>query len=142
MCFLWYISNTNLTRRSLETHCIENFIYNKHSFRLYRLISLTLPAKQSIMGIPRFIKLPKHKRFDYSPRYWDPEKEERDERIRRIKQELGIDIPSNSTRTTIKRGSFRQARQKTKVKATRSSNIRLVLILAVLLFLAYLLFFR
>ncbi|MEN8155734.1 MAG: hypothetical protein ABFS10_02195 [Bacteroidota bacterium] len=96
------------------------------------------------MGIPRFIKLPGHKRFDYSPRYWDPEKEEREERIRQIKQEMGVDTSSSSTRTrtTIKRGSFRQTRQKTKVKASRDSNIRLVIILAVLLLIAYFLFLR
>jgi hypothetical protein len=94
------------------------------------------------MGIPRFIKLPSHKQFNYSPRYWDPEKEEREERIRQIKLEMGIEVPSDPNRTTIKRGSFRQASRHTKVKATRSSNIRLVIILAVLLMLAYLLFLR
>ena len=93
------------------------------------------------MGVPRFIKLPSYKRFEYSPRYWDPEKEEREERIRQIKQEMGIDMPGDPNRTTIRRGSIRQARQKAKVKATRSSNIRLVIILAVLFLLAYLLFF-
>jgi hypothetical protein len=94
------------------------------------------------MGIPRFTKLPSHKQFNYSPRYWDPEKEEREERIRQIKLEMGIEVPSDPNRTTIKRGSFRQASRHTKVKATRSSNIRLVIILAVLLMLAYLLFLR
>ena len=94
------------------------------------------------MGIPRFIKLPGHKQFNYSPRYWDPEKEAREERIRLIKQEMGVDVPSDPNRTTIKRGSFRRARQKAKVKASRSSNIRLVIILAVLLMLAYLLFLK
>lgn len=94
------------------------------------------------MGIPRFIKLPGHKQFNYTPRYWDPEKEEREERIRQIKMEMGIDMPSDPNRTTIRRGSFRQAAQKRKVKATRSSNIRLLIILVVLLFLAYLLFYR
>jgi len=94
------------------------------------------------MGIPRFIKLPGHKQFNYSPRYWDPEKEEREVRIRRIKQEMGFDMPSDPNRSTIRRGSFRQATQKTKVKASRSSNIRLLVILVVLFLLAYLLFFR
>jgi hypothetical protein len=95
------------------------------------------------MGLPRFIKLPSYKRFAYSPRYWDPEKEAREERIRRIKQEMGIDIPSAGPgRTTIKRGSFRQAQRKLKIKASSSSNIRLVVILVVLLFLAYLILFR
>ena len=94
------------------------------------------------MGIPRFIKLPGHKQFNYSPRYWDPEKEEREVRIRRIKQEMGFDMPSDPNRTTIRRGSFRQATQKTKVKATRSSNIRLLVILVALFLIAYLLFFK
>lgn len=94
------------------------------------------------MGIPRFIKLPGHKQFNYSPRYWDPEKEEREVRIRRIKQEMGFDMPSDPNRSTIRRGSFRKATQKTKVKASRSSNIRLLVILVVLFLLAYLLFFK
>jgi len=94
------------------------------------------------MGIPRFIKLPDYKRFNYTPRYWDPEKEERENRTRMIKHEMGIDMPSDPLRTTIKRGSFRQARQNAKVKAGRSSNIRLLIILAVLFLIAYLIFFR
>ena len=94
------------------------------------------------MGIPRFIKLPGHKEFNYSPRYWDPEKEAREERIRQIKQEMGVEVPIDSNRTTIRRGSFRKAGQKAKVKASRSSNIRLLVILAILLFLAYLIFYR
>ncbi len=95
------------------------------------------------MGVPRFIKLPSYKRFNYTPRYWDPEKEERESRIRMIKHDMGIiDMPSDPLRTTIKRGSFRLVRQKAKVKAGRSSNIRLLIILAVLLLLAYLILFR
>lgn len=94
------------------------------------------------MGIPRFIKLPGYKQFNYSPRYWDPEKEEREARIRQIKAEMGVTIGSDPNRTTIKRGSFRQAKMKAKVKASRNSNIRLVVILAVLFLLAYLLFFN
>jgi hypothetical protein len=93
------------------------------------------------MGIPRFIKLPGHKRFEYTPRYWDPEKEEFEERVRQIKQEIGIDVPRDPNKTTIKRGSFRQVRQQTKVRASRNSNLRLVIILATLLVIAYLIFF-
>jgi len=94
------------------------------------------------MGLPRFIKLPGHKQFNYTPLYWDAEKEARDERVRQIKQEMGIDVPSDPNRSTIKRGSFRQTRQKVKVKANRASNIRLFVILVVLFFLAYLIFYR
>ena len=94
------------------------------------------------MGVPRFFKLPRPNQFNYSPRYWDPEKEEREERIRRIKQEMGVEVPTDPTRSTIRRGSFRQASQQTKIKATRSSNIRLLVILAALFLIAYLLFYR
>ena len=94
------------------------------------------------MGMPRFIKLPGHNQFNYSPRYWDPEKEARDARIRQIKQEMGIEVPFDPNRSTIKRGSFRQVRQKAKVKANRSSNIRLLVILAILFLIAYLIFFK
>lgn len=94
------------------------------------------------MGVPRFFKLPKPRKFSYSPLYWDPEKEEREDRVRRIKQEMGIGDPSGPARTTIRRGSFRQASKKTRVKANRSSNIRLLVILAVLFLIAYLLFYR
>ena len=94
------------------------------------------------MGIPRFIKLPGHNQFSYTPRYWDPEKEAREERIRQIKAEMGIDVPTDRSRTTIKRGSFRQARNQSQLKANRSSNIRLVVILMVLLLIAYLIFLK
>lgn len=93
------------------------------------------------MGVPRFIKLPGHKRFEYSPRHWDPEKEEFEERVRQIRQEIGEDVPRDPNKTTIKRGSFRQVRQQTKVRATRSSNLRLIVILVALLVIAYLIFF-
>jgi hypothetical protein len=94
------------------------------------------------MGVPRFFKLHKPKRFEYNPRYWDPEKEEREERIRRIKQEMGVELEGGPVRTTITRGSFRQYKKHTKVRATRSSNIRLVIILAVLFLISYLIFYR
>lgn len=94
------------------------------------------------MGLPRFIKLQGNKQFSYSPLYWDPEKEVREERIRQIKQEMGVEVPTDPNRTTIKRGSFRTAGKKAKVKTSRTSNIRLLVILAILLFLAYIIFYR
>ena len=95
------------------------------------------------MGVPRFFKLHRPKRFEYNPIYWDPEKEEREERIRRIKQEMGMEEEGATIqRSSIKRGSFRQYKRKTKVRASRSSNIRLIIILAVLFLLSYLIFYR
>jgi len=94
------------------------------------------------MGVPRFFKTPGPKRFEYSPIYWNPEQEERDDRMRRIKNEMGIETESGQGGTSITRGSFRQFKRKTKVRASRNSNIRLVVILAVLFIISYLIFFR
>jgi len=96
-----------------------------------------------MMALPRFFKLQKPKRFEYSPRYWDPEKEAREERIRRIKEEMGVELENkNLTRSTITRGSFRHYKKHARVKASRSSNIRLIIILALLFLISYLIFFR
>ncbi len=96
------------------------------------------------MGIPRFFKQTSHKRFNYSPLYWDPDKEERDQRVRAIKQEMGVDVELSKKSSTITRGSFRQnsSSSKTRSRANRDSNRRLILIVIVLLLLAYILFFR
>jgi hypothetical protein len=40
------------------------------------------------MKFPSLIRLPRNKRFEVSPRYYDPIKEEIEERTRRIKQEM------------------------------------------------------
>ena len=40
------------------------------------------------MKIPSFIRLPKNKRFNFEPRYYDPIKEEIEERTSRIKNEM------------------------------------------------------
>lgn len=90
----------------------------------------------------RFIKLPGHRQFEYTPRHWDPEKEAREERIRRIKAELNIDQGEAPKQGTLRRGSFRDKRMKTKVKAERRSTIRLIVILAVLFLITYLILFR
>lgn len=38
-----------------------------------------------------FGRIPKHRRFNYTPRFYDPAKEERDARESRIRMELGAD---------------------------------------------------
>ena len=96
------------------------------------------------MGIPRFFKQANPKRFNYTPLYWDPDKEEREQRIRAIKQEMGVDVELGKKSSTITRGSFRHnsSTSKTRSRANRDSNRRLILIVVVLLLLAYILFYR
>jgi len=101
-----------------------------------------LCRKKVKMGIPRFFKVNEPKRFDYKPLYWDPAKEEREDRNRRIRAELGQEVTFSKSSSTITRGSFRQYSSKTNRKAGRDSNIRLIVIAAALFLLAYLLFYR
>lgn len=40
------------------------------------------------MRLPSLVKLPKHKQFNYQPRHYDPVKEEFEERVKRIEDEV------------------------------------------------------
>ncbi len=90
------------------------------------------------MGIPRFFKLPKHKVFNYDPIYYDERKEKREERIRMIEQEMGI--KKDEITRTLSKGSF-SVHFERKRKSQRYSNMRLIILIVFLLFVAYYLFF-
>ena len=86
-----------------------------------------------------FTKVPSYQRFNYRPRYYDPLKDEKQQREERIKRELDQESRKETSandagdyRTRIK-GSFQAARRRSKP----SSDTGVVLIrLAVLLFMA------
>jgi pilus assembly protein TadC len=90
-----------------------------------------------------FTKIPKHRRFNFSPRHYDPQEEERKAREERIRKEVtGGDDDAEKLkeyRTRIA-GSFRAAREKKAKKFDPSANIlRLVIITILVLFvIAYL----
>lgn len=95
-----------------------------------------------------FFRIPKTKKYSYKPRYYDERKEELDKRIAQIKAEMGIteDQPEGNKyfkgdyKTHIRgqmKGYFRQARRQ-----KRTSNMRLLFILLILLGLAlYIIYF-
>ncbi len=90
-----------------------------------------------------FFKIPKHRQFNYSPLYYDEAKEERKERERRVRDELGIsptqEDKENSTEDRIKGKMRRKIKSSFEVthKARRTSNIRLIIILIGLFALFY-----
>jgi hypothetical protein len=89
------------------------------------------------MPVFRFLKLPKNQSFGFKPRYWDPEKEALEERLKEIEQRQkgGPD----AMKSRISRG-FRSGYGQDKSLRSRlvyRSNIRLLIIIAVLAFLAY-----
>lgn len=84
-----------------------------------------------------FFKPQQYKRFHYEPLYYNPEKEEREKRNRRIRQELNLETGGEYV-SNIK-GAFRQHHE-ANAKVRHRANIRVVIIFAALLFLAYLFF--
>jgi hypothetical protein len=87
-----------------------------------------------------FNKTPKYKRFDYSPRHYDPVEEERKEREERIRRELALgkenkdekaDDDIHGYRTRIS-GSFRTAKKTVKVQRDPSANLVRLFILMLL----------
>ena len=90
------------------------------------------------MGLFSFNKRIKHRRFDYTPRYYDPEKEALKERIEQYK---GDQSELNKTKSRIKSGLRQKYRadQEYKKSLQRKSNVRLLLIIIILLFLSYML---
>lgn len=92
-------------------------------------------------GIPRFFKIPQHKRFNYQPLYYDEEKERREERRKRIRKELGKSEADDHYVPNITRGSMRGYFDKSR-RAKKQSNLRLVILVLFLIFVSYFLFFR
>lgn len=95
------------------------------------------------MGISSFFRTPEYNVFQYRPRYYDPDKEERMERLRQIRIEKGknpdFDIDNEEVDKPGARikGSFR-ARISNRKYRKRSSTIRFLIILGFLFFIAYL----
>lgn len=95
------------------------------------------------MGISSFFRTPEYNVFHYRPRYYDAEKEERKERLRQLRIEMGknpdFDLEEedlNKPGARIK-GSFKN-RVSYRTYRQRSSTIRFIVILGFLFFIAYL----
>lgn len=93
------------------------------------------------MGLFNF-STPKVRAFDHKPIYWDPVKEEQQEREKRIRAELGLaegDFSRSGIESRIK-GSMRKGNTgmfDLKSRANRSSNKRLLIIVVLLAALFY-----
>lgn len=88
------------------------------------------------MGFLSFGKRPKHRKFDYIPRYYDPDKEELQERLRQYKTNTAVNSDDTELAKQRIRGGFRRnSRTNTEAMriANRKSNMRLLLVLATLL---------
>lgn len=85
-----------------------------------------------------FFKTTKPKQFNYTPRYYDPDKEALKEREQQIKQEMGLTDGDDTPRVSLIKGQMRrQFEQNRRSRAKGKSTLRLIVIIAVLLLLVY-----
>jgi hypothetical protein len=96
------------------------------------------------MSVPRLFSMFRNvqtepRKFAYKSRYFDPKKEEFEDRKRRIEREVARDKGEAVEDYTPRSGSFRSSwkRQNTYRRRSRSANRRLLLILAVMMIFIY-----
>lgn len=83
------------------------------------------------MKVPSLIRLPKYKSFDYTPRHYDPVKEEIKERTERIKHEIQEGTAEDFNSTIA--GSFRRKSENSLTGVNYSSSLLQLIIALVLL---------
>ena len=91
--------------------------------------------------LPTFFNQSKYKRFHYSPRYYDEQKEDLEQRVRQIEAEMGIDH-GKAYVPKIRKGQMGSYVNKYRKRQSRQSNLRLFVIILILSLGAWLLFFR
>ncbi len=90
------------------------------------------------MALLRFYKLPKHQKYEYKPRFWDPKKEEMEERLRQIDAVKEGDTEAIKARLSanFRKGYANDTRFRS--RQVMRSNLLLLGIIAILVVLSYL----
>ena len=88
----------------------------------------------------RFFRVPKHQQFDYKPRYWDPRKEELQERLKYLEslQEDGVEGMKARISGGLRRGGGYLADNRVRQRQVMRSNLILIGVIIALLILCYL----
>jgi hypothetical protein len=87
--------------------------FNKKPFLKFHSILYLTFSKNNIMKLPRIVRVPKHQKFKYTPRHYDPKKEDLERRVEMAKGQQG-----NSPEAA-------KARIKSQLRRGRNSNPRL-----------------
>lgn len=89
------------------------------------------------MALIKFSRLPKHKRYEYIPRYWNPDKEELHDRIRRIEEakQGGVEAMRDRVQMGLRRTYTRD--NSMRKRETMRSNIALLIIVVTLIAITY-----
>ena len=97
--------------------------------------------------IGKFFHIPGARQFRFKPRFYDPDKEELDNRVSKIKEEMGIvEEKKDDGKPYVSniKGQFRNMdgwQAKSSDAARRAQNRRLIWIIAILALVMYLFFF-
>ena len=89
------------------------------------------------MGVPSFFKQDRPRGFNFIPRYYNPDKEAHEERVRRIRRELGMSEEGGKYVPGIQRGMMANYFKQKERKVQRYTTIRLIVILLILFLIAY-----
>lgn len=89
------------------------------------------------MSLPRVFRTPKHQRFEYKPRHWNPQKEELENRLEEIEKMKQNDPDALKARIAknFRRGGHGHSAARR--KATLRSNMLLLGIIVALVLLSY-----
>ncbi|MTI30769.1 hypothetical protein [Xanthovirga aplysinae] len=82
------------------------------------------------MKLPSLFKTPRHQRFHIQPRYWDPEKEEREQRYAQIKKDFEDSKGENKNFSSRMKGAFSRRKKR---DSGNSSTSALQFFIAILL---------
>lgn len=93
------------------------------------------------MAIPSFFKQNLPRQFNFVPRHWDPEKEARADRLRRIKREMGIVDKGDNYVPGIKKGTMTNYFKQKDKRVRRYTTIRLIVIVLILTLISYFFFY-
>ena len=82
-----------------------------------------------------FFKTPKPKQFSYIPRVWNPEKEDRENRIKAIEEKMGIKRPDEGPYRPDIRGRFHEMYEQDKrtSKNVYGDKLKMIIILGTIM---------
>ena len=101
------------------------------------------------MAVFSFYNVRKPRQFEHKPIYWDPRKEAMEERVRKVKREMGLEETEEEYKPQIKgtfiEGTSHLKRSRDKGENSRSreyKNVKLLISRAVLALLFWYLFWK
>jgi hypothetical protein len=85
----------------------------------------------------RFFKQPKHQKFKYVPRFYDPDKEDLQQRLQKARQEQEHTPEAMKSRISSGLRSYRAGNGELRRKSVIKSNMVVVFIVIILIILTY-----